>query len=314
MLLNRRPKRRLVGASSVRGLALISVLWVLVLLTLIAGTLSANSRSSALMTRNIVQASQARYAAEAGIQWAFWGLLIPPEQTPWIADGSTYQMSLDGIRISAAVEDEYGKIDINIASAEMLQRLLQAADLEAGRAEALADAILDWRDEDDFRRLNGAEDDDYFSAGYSYGAKNAPFDSIDELQRVLGFDKVIFREIRPGITIYSGRQLVNPLVAPKVVLLAFTEQGEGAIDQYIEARRQLHLSGLQPPIEQLSSVYFSTSLKAVNYTIHTQAVIDPRTQSGIAAVVRRQGKQGQRVFKILNVQHEQSYKFSNNEP
>lgn len=302
------------SAAATRGLALISVLWVLVLLTLIAGAISTSSRSSARLTNNMVQSGQALYAAEAGVQWAFWGLLLPEEQIPWIADGSVYQMLLNDIEISAAVEDEYGKIDINIATPDMLQRLFRAAELDESRAEALADAILDWRDEDDFRRLNGAEDDDYFAAGYTYGVKNAPFDSIEELQRVIGFDEQIFQAIKAGVTIYSGKQVVNPLVAPKVVLLAFTEQDEGAIDQYIEARRQLHLTGLQPPAEQLTSGYFSTSLKAVNYTIHTQALIDPRTRSGIAAVVRRQGRQGQRVFKILNVLQEQSYMFSDKEP
>jgi general secretion pathway protein K len=47
----------------------------------------------------------------------------------------------------------------------------------------LVDAILDWRDEDDLHLVNGAEDPDYKAAGLPYGAKDGPFDSLEELQQ-----------------------------------------------------------------------------------------------------------------------------------
>ena len=59
------------------------------------------------------------------------------------------------------------------------------------------DAIADFRDPDDLRRLNGAEDADYQSAGLKHGAKDGPFKAIEELQQVLGVDHDLYKVARP---------------------------------------------------------------------------------------------------------------------
>ncbi|WP_432471305.1 general secretion pathway protein GspK [Amphritea sp. HPY] len=283
-----------------RGIALISVLWVVLLLSLMAAAISATSRSSGQLTNNLRHATQAKYAAEAGVQWAYWGLDIPADQVSWLADGSVHEMPLADMLIQVAVEDENGKIDLNSAPDTMLRLLLIAADVDDARADSLADAILDWRDGDDLKRLNGAEDDDYLLAGLDWEAKDAPFESILELRRVLGMDEQVFSVIRDSVTVYSGKQVVNPLVASRWVLLALSEASEAQVEQYIDDRRRLHPEGEKPSGELFASSFFSTSMRSVNYTIHTQAVIDPQTRSGMSVVVQRRGGQGKGVFKILD--------------
>lgn len=289
-----------------QGIALISVLWVLVLLSLMAGALAANSRLDAGIATNLRHSAQLALATETGMQWAFWGLSAPQPQVPWLADGSVYSAEQEGVLLRVAVQDENGKIDINVANETILQRLFEAVLADSSRAQALANAVLDWRDEDDFQRIDGAEDIDYENAGFEYGASDKPFNSIEELRLVMGMTDEIYAAISTAVTIHSGKQLVNPLVAPRLVLLALSDHGEGEVDQYIERRRELHLSGQQPVPGELTSLYFSTAQNAVNYTVLAQAEVDSRTRSGIAALVRRQGRPGQRVFKILTVRRQLS--------
>lgn len=293
-----------------RGIALVTVLWVVVLLSLMAAAISVSSRSTGQLTSNLYYASQGRYASVAGIQWAYWGLQIPADQVPWLADGSVYEMPLADMLVRVSVFDENGKIDLNEATEEMLRPLLISAEVEDERIDSLVDAILDWRDDDDLKRLNGAEDDDYLQAALGWQAKDAPFESILELRQVLGMDEQVFRAIRNSLTIYSGKRKINPLVAPKLVLMAFSDMDELQAEQFIEERRELHRSGEQPSSDQFTSSFFSTSMVGVNYTIHTQAVTNPQFRSGMMAVVRRQGKQGRTTFKKLDIQPAQEGIFS----
>lgn len=285
-----------------RGIALVSVLWVIVLLSLMAVAISTTSRSSGQLTNNLRYATQARYAAEAGVQWAFWGLDIPTDQIPWLADGSIYEMPLADMLIQVAVVDENGKIGLNVATEAMLKPLFIAAEVDDARIDGLVDAILDWRDGDDLTRLNGAEDDDYLLAGLEWESKDAPFESILELRQVLGMDELVFSAIRDSVTVHSGKQTVNPQVAPKLVLMALSDMDESQAEQYIEDRRRLHNEGEKASHELLISSFFSTNMRGVNYTIHTQAVIGPQTRSGMAVVVQRRGGQGKGAFNVLDIQ------------
>jgi general secretion pathway protein K len=54
------------------------------------------------------------------------------------------------------------------------------------QAESLADAIADFRDADNLKHLRGAEEPEYRAAGLAWGPKNAPFQTVEELQQVLG--------------------------------------------------------------------------------------------------------------------------------
>lgn len=275
-----------VPSSSEYGVALVSVLWVLLLLTIMATTLTLNSRSLGLQTRNILEAAQTRHAAEGGIKLALASLSLPVTQRPWLADGSPYQIPLDDMQIWVALFDDSGKIDLNAAGPELLDGLLRVAEVEDGLRHQLVDAIQDWRDRDDLRRLNGAEDDDYIALGLDDGAKDGPFETVEELQRVLGMTRDIYRRIHHSLTVSSRRNSINPLYAPRQVLLALPDVDEAQIDQFIDARHQNFEAGLPPPdSEFLPPRFISGNGPSVNYTIHTEARLDTGGRSRMEAVV-----------------------------
>jgi general secretion pathway protein K len=199
-----------------RGIALVGVLWLLVLLTAVTVALTATVRGEIRAVGNTLQMTRAAYAAEGAVELGILNLLTPQAQR-WPADGSIFEMEFEGLQLRIAMQDEAGKIDLNSADFPLLNSLLVRSGVEPDRAAHIADAIVDWRDSDDLRRLNGAEQSDYRMAGRDYAVANAGFHSVDELQLVLGMDSEIYTTIRPALTVHSGLSGVNPsFAAPQV--------------------------------------------------------------------------------------------------
>src|SRR5262249_44943883 len=151
--------------------------------------------------------------AEAAVSRAALGLLDPRPEARWRPDGVPYEFGFDNARIRVQIQDELGRIDLNHADESVLVSLFQSVGLDPQSASSLVDKILDWRDSSPFKRLNGAKDRDYHAAGYAYRPRNGPFQSLDELKLVMGMTSELFRRVEPALTIYSGKQFLDPQVA-----------------------------------------------------------------------------------------------------
>jgi len=116
--------------------------------------------------------------------------------------------------------DEERKININTAGMSILQALFQErAALMPSQAKEIADSIIDWRDKDNNRRENGAENGYYQSLPQPYSCKDNRFDSLEELILVKGIKPDIFYAIKDFISLY-GDGKVNINTAPYPVLRA----------------------------------------------------------------------------------------------
>src|SRR5262249_27770542 len=87
--------------------------------------------------------------------------------------------------------------------------------VEPARADAIVDAILDYRDGDGIKRPKGAEEAEYRAAGRAQGPKNAPFAAMEELGQVLGVDAALLEKLTPFVTAHSGKEGVDPAAAPR---------------------------------------------------------------------------------------------------
>jgi general secretion pathway protein K len=263
------------------GVALVSVLWLLVLLSLIVLNLSAGSRTELQLVSNLRLAAQGQHVAEAGVNWGLWSLL-QANTAGWLADGSTRTLVLDGVSVEVALFDEQGKIDLNEAGPQLLQGLFESVGLEEEAALAQTGAILDWRDEDQVLSPEGAEEEQYEKVG-KQGPGNAPFESLEELLKVLGMTEELYRQVLPALTIYSSKAEVNPLVAPREVLLALPGIIPDSVDRFIEERRRNYASGQRPPmLSGVDSLLLAPNAPGVNYSIVTDTTL------GMGVKVRQQ--------------------------
>ncbi|MBE5316332.1 MAG: general secretion pathway protein GspK [Xanthomonadales bacterium] len=240
--------RRSDSPRSGRGIALVFVLWVLALLTLLLASFALVTRTESLQSRHLFDSTRARYAAEAGINQAAWSLSLPDPVLRWLPDGREYRVEFEEADISIRITDESGLIDLNAAEPPTLTNLFVGVGVDPIAAAALADAILDWRDGDDLKLLNGAEDADYRAEGYPYGAKDAPFDLVGELEQVMGMTPELYRQVAPALTVYSGQAVPNLAYAPIEVIRAFPNIDPTLAQLLIEQRHAwLPGLGLPPP-------------------------------------------------------------------
>lgn len=275
-----------------RGVALILVLWVVALMTILLGSFALIARTENLQARHLLDATTARYAAQAGLDRAVFELRNPDPLMRWVADGRGYDFEFEGAQIHVELTDETGKIDLNTVDAPMIKSLFLSAGIDEGHADALADAILDWRDADDLVRPNGAESAEYKQAGLAYGPRNAPFASVSEVQQVLGMDYNLYTKIEPAITIYSGTSMPNPAFAPLQALMALPGMTPEFAQQLIAARQQLQ-PGQDPGAGPTLTLPDGTPVVAngggLTYSIKSRATLGNGASTTLDASIRLGG-------------------------
>ncbi len=213
---SRRPGER-------RGFALLIVLWTLVLVALLVAHLTATGRSETRIAANYAANAQAEAEADGAVYESALRIM----NGEWVADGSTQMLDLAHGKVAVTLLSESGKVNPNVASTDLLASLLRAIGVDPGHANTLAAAIADWREPGDQPRPDGAKAPQYRAAGLDYGPPDAPFESLDEIGRVLGMTPEIANALRPHLTLYQYAD-PDPSLADPVVLQALKQLPGGA--------------------------------------------------------------------------------------
>ena len=125
------------------------------------------------------------------------------------------------------LQAEESKLNLNALTPEnyeALEFLVMEFGYPEKTAETVASSVLDWKDVDGeiFNEPYGTENILSGPPGTGTPAKNAPFDSVNELRMVRGVTPELFRALRPFLTVFpkEGKLLVNFDTAPEPVLTA----------------------------------------------------------------------------------------------
>jgi general secretion pathway protein K len=200
-------KAKLVDVSSDRGVALLIVLWIFIFLFVVAFDFSAGVREEATAAHRYGDDHQGYYLALAGFEQGLYEFLnqsrgreLQPGNKPKdIFDAGWREESLGSGTYRVRLVDESGKINLNRTDENALRRVFSNLGVEEPLMGVLIDSIMDWRDQDDLHRTNGAENDYYQSLSAAYTAKNGPFDSIEDLLWVKGVTaKLYYGEASSG--------------------------------------------------------------------------------------------------------------------
>lgn len=174
-----------------RGSILIVTLGVLIVLTSLVLLMARSARTEANISANHAARLRADAIAHGAIEYARVVVTnskgtLPDDsqvasQAVKVGDGYFWFVKRDFTEGAAGpiygITDEAGRISINGASATVLSRL-------PNMTSDIAAAIVDWRDADDNAQQGGAESSYYLALPTPYQAKNAPFESVDELLMV----------------------------------------------------------------------------------------------------------------------------------
>jgi general secretion pathway protein K len=216
---------------SARGVALLSALILLALMTAIASTLAVGTgfllrRQQAVSGQE--QAWQLLGATEALSSWALRDELAEPGLR--VHHGQRWHQTLGpiepvpGIRLEAQLADLQGRFNLNALlnadgeadpqATEFFERLLQATGIEPGWALRLTD----WMDSDDRARSGGGEDAYHASASPSARPANQLLISTSELLALPGFGMERYQRLSPHVTALPRDAGLNLCTATAAVL------------------------------------------------------------------------------------------------
>ena len=247
-----------------QGVAMMIVLWMIVILMMMAGSLIFASRTQMQMMDYARFSVKGRALAEAATHFAVMQLFVPAEDRLIKIGGGAATWNYEGAKLDIRIIGENGLVDINSADRSLLFEVAKKAGVPEKDIEALLDVIEDFRDPDDLKRINGAEDSDYEREDIEAGAKDAPFERIEELQQVLGMTPDLYTRLVRYLTANSNARGINPMMAPRHVLLLLAKGDEKAVDAYIQEREAAKGGWVQPTF----GAEFLDQLAAPVYRMH----------------------------------------------
>lgn len=276
------------GPRAQRGIALILVLWLTIMLTVIASGFAFSMRSEALSARNALSGAQVRAAANGAIERTAYELSRPRYPSAWASDGQPRRWRDGELDIVATAVDESAKIDLNAVGEPLLKGLLEhVGGTEPEATARIAAAIFDWRDPDDLKRPNGAEEADYRLAGLKQKPANVPFETVTELARVLGMTPTVYARIADSLTVHSRQPGINAMTASRDVLLALPAATPDSVDAYIQQRTDALANKLPVPPFPAASGFAAGAVPV--WRIRAQATGPDGVTFAREAVVRPSG-------------------------
>ncbi len=123
------------------GLALLSVLWILLLLSALAASAVYVARTQAMLTHRSLELAQAQAATDAAIVDTISRLSDDQVARHPPVDGTQRTWEFGGVSLQIAVSNESGRIDLNGADPKLLAAFLESQGVPAEQVTKLIEAI-----------------------------------------------------------------------------------------------------------------------------------------------------------------------------
>lgn len=292
------------------GAALFMVIWVLALLMVIVGQFSYSMRAEVNATQQFKEAAVAHYIAEAGVNRAIFEILkqqtlaaveeymelLEDVDNTWRVNVSLPEITFAEGQCRVYIDNDSGRVNINTAERGTLKMLVDGLDLSETDKDTIVDSILDWRDNDDLHRLNGAENDYYQALPDPYRCKNGPFDSVSELLLVRGVTPTLFHNnLEEMVTValdggtrdggvrfriradrMAGGGAINPNAARAEMLAVLPKMTEDSVQDILTFRERGDFLSLNEVADVVGTEIFEAIAPFITlrmspyYVIHTE--------------------------------------------
>ncbi len=233
-----------------RGLALVTVLLVVALLTTLVTDFIYRSYISTSRASNFRDSARASLLARDGVTLARAGLQELTRKDPHLVmdeGGIVFSQTIaEGLVIEVRATDERSRLSARVVypltgvtepkAHGSFGRLLKAVRISDVQ---LVDALADWIDNDSSPRPGGAEEQHYKAISTPYVPRNNYLESTDELRLIKGYGKGVLDAIGQYVTPYNPDGLVNINTAHKTVLMSLSdEMTEPMADEIIRHRKE----------------------------------------------------------------------------
>lgn len=257
------------------GSALIVVLWVIGLLSMFVVAFAFDMHIESRIASSWRKKLKAEYLAQAGIELARMAMLETDnpavgkeDSSEYLSEGSDLELRLSVLAIArgggAEISRELGEGSVSVVirpenawmninsmihaddrelTYDTWDPLLETAGVPRENRDTLVDCLMDWVDNNELTHLNGAESEYYETFSPPYKSKNGPFDTVDELVLVKGFNEpisetgqTVYQAVAPFLTAYSEDQKININSASAETLTAFFDMDPSIAEDIVAER------------------------------------------------------------------------------
>lgn len=234
------PKKH---AGHEQGFALVVVIVIMLLISFLAAQLILNVRTELRIALNEKNRAAGLSLAEAGVNLGLFRLLDKPveyinEDYEMFAEGYGYDVFLSTGYFRYYVVSESGKLDLNRLNEPLFTLFLEYMEIDEDDQRVIMDSLMDWRDSDDFHRLNGAETETYEELDDPYIPRNGKIMDPSEFFLVHGTDALagLFRA-SDIFTVHNTTGTINFNSLTPLVLDFLTQGDEEKKEEYREAKK-----------------------------------------------------------------------------
>lgn len=234
-----------------RGFAMITALWLIVAITVVALQFSIDAHERYTVGINAAERGKARAAAIGALasQQAVLERALRTNRSgagasglrsfdPWIDADSLFSgiVDVDSVPVEVRAIPGGQMLNINAMAQESLTAFFSSLLGDYTAADEISQSIMDWRDGDDQARARGGERDAYLKDDRMVLPANAPFRDIDDLIDVRGMTPEILEMARPYLRTY-GNGLINLNTAEPPVLRGVPGMTEPVIARILALRQ-----------------------------------------------------------------------------
>ena len=258
--------------SDVRGSALLSALFVMTLVAIVATAMSVRLQSDIVRTSLVMDTDRLTVASDAVMFWAM-DLLENRKQRFLVAtpEGVVAQFPAGlnrlcpGIVIEGKLLDLQARFNLNNITDSKYRatfwRLLTKvlADVPANTRQTMALALIDWLSLHDPERGLTALDNYYLSQSPPYEAAHQALHSVSELRLVSGMTGAMLLKLAPQITALPNTVPININTATPAVIAALGFN-ENAVNELLQKRGKTGITKMETIAPLFKKQNLSTGL------------------------------------------------------
>lgn len=210
---------------SERGIALIQVLIISMILSILGIYILQSSKEQVALTNSIKIALEQRLKIENAEAKIINSLLSefkiqdPNSENELVKKWNFHNKPFEFGGITVQIQDLNGLISLNAVSKSTLQDFFLQNNIDSEKSEQFIAALLDWIDDDDKTKYNGAERD-YYESENLPGPRNGLLQSVAEVFYIKNHDILSEKDWYKYFTVANVSGF-NPANSPEKILKSF---------------------------------------------------------------------------------------------
>jgi general secretion pathway protein K len=283
---------------SQRGFIIVAVLWMIAALGLLAAIYTRFALATAVSASVHEDRLRANGLISAGVEMSAFQLIAyqasPAEQRP---TKGAFSFRLGRVSVTVDYQSEAARIDLNVASREMIAGLFRTFGAEPETANSYADRIIGWR-------TPGAQTGDdpevtaYRVAGIAYKPRQGPFQSTAETWLVLGIPPVLKERALPFLTVYSGQANVDAENAAPEVVASLPNMTPERLGNVLQLRMSPPASGQTQSSDARATASLAANAASRSFRINIRTALENgrRVTAEVVILIPEDGDEPYRVL------------------